>query len=291
MSWRRGRWLLAGAACVALAAAALLAVRQSPAGPGGPAPALDSSTQASLPITPSSSLRFLSYRFPPTQTPAAERPAFIWPVDGEVTQGFWEKHAAGIDIDAAVGDPVRAVRDGRVVFTGGDPCCGYGLFIIIEHDAGWSSLYAHLSEAQVQAGDEVAQGDVIGLAGATGTVTGPHLHFELRLRGEPVDPLLYLPPGRAAPPVELLDADPTPLAPTPGHTSTPTARPTRTPTATPEPSPIGEPVTATPEPSPIGEPVRATPEPSPIGEPVTATPEPSPIGEPVTATPYTPTPE
>ena len=278
MSWTRGRWVLAGAAFAALAAAALLAARAPSQGAPVPEPNAYGGTPPSFSALLPPPYLFLSNRLVHPRTPAVEHLPFIWPVEGEVTQGLWERHAAGIDIAAQVGDPVRAVRDGRVVFAGGDPCCGYGLFIIIEHDEGWSSLYAHLSEARVQAGDVVAQGDVIALAGATGTVTGPHLHFELRLFGVPVDPLLYLPPGRPAPPIELLEADATT---TPAFERTPaaTTRPTRTPSATPAPdepsaTPMPEQPTPTPEPSPIGEPATAIPDAGTPTAEVTETPPP-----------------
>jgi hypothetical protein len=109
---------------------------------------------------------------------------------------MWAGHPLGIDIGAGPGEPIHAIRDGRVTFAGGDPCCSYGLFVIIEHDDGWASLYAHLSEVNVEAGSEVKQGDAFALSGGTGHVTGPHLHFELRHFGGVVDPLAYLEPHR-----------------------------------------------------------------------------------------------
>jgi hypothetical protein len=132
-----------------------------------------------------------------TAEPAASPYRFIWPAEGRLVQGLWAGHPGGIDIAANVGEPIRAVRDGTVVFAGGDPCCVYGLFVIVEHDEGWSSLYAHLSETGVQLGDTVAQGQVIALSGATGKLDGPHLHFELRSAAGRVDPLAYLEPRRS----------------------------------------------------------------------------------------------
>jgi hypothetical protein len=135
---------------------------------------------------------------PPAPPPAsATSPyAFIWPADYPLVQGMWAGHPLGIDIAAWTGTPVLAVRDGRVAFAGGDPCCSYGLFVIIEHDEGWSSLYAHFDRIDVKAGDEVKQGQAIGLSGGTGHVTGPHVHFELRKNGGVVNPLDYLEPKR-----------------------------------------------------------------------------------------------
>jgi hypothetical protein len=122
--------------------------------------------------------------------------AFIWPNDYYLVQGLWAGHPLGIDVGSPPGDPVRAVRNGRVIFAGGDPCCSYGRFVIIEHDDGWSSLYAHLEEIDVASGDDVKQGQVFALSGGSGHVTGPHLHFELRHNGGIVDPLAYLEPAR-----------------------------------------------------------------------------------------------
>ncbi|MEX2159380.1 MAG: M23 family metallopeptidase [Dehalococcoidia bacterium] len=136
----------------------------------------------------------------PGEPPSAPALAFIWPADGWIVQGMWAGHPSGIDIGAATGDPVVAVRDGKVAFAGGDSCCSYGNYIIIQHDDGWSSLYGHLSAFNVKLGDDVKQGDRIGSIGMTGHADGPHVHFELRSYGGVVDPLSYLSPHRTAPP-------------------------------------------------------------------------------------------
>ena len=129
----------------------------------------------------------------PTITPTPS-PPFIWPANGWVSQRMAEGHPSGIDIAVNMGEPVRAARDGRVTYVGGDPCCSYGYFVVIEHDGGSTSLYAHLSAFAVGAGDEVTQGQLIGLSGETGKARGAHLHFELRSSGVPVNPLNRLPP-------------------------------------------------------------------------------------------------
>ena len=103
-----------------------------------------------------------------------------------------ENHPYGIDIGVKY-QPVYAVRDGRVIFVGGDPCCSYGLYAVVEHDAGWTSLYAHLESFAAGIGDHVIQGQRIGTSGETGKSRGPHLHFELRSWGAPVDPVAHLP--------------------------------------------------------------------------------------------------
>jgi murein DD-endopeptidase MepM/ murein hydrolase activator NlpD len=121
---------------------------------------------------------------------------FQWPSPRREISG-WTFHDPrnpghiGLDIAAAMWDPIVAVADGVVAFAewGG----GYGNLVIVEHDDGWRSYYAHLSESVVEVGQEVRQGELLGGAGSTGYSTGPHLHFELRYRGRPVDPHVHLP--------------------------------------------------------------------------------------------------
>jgi murein DD-endopeptidase MepM/ murein hydrolase activator NlpD len=96
----------------------------------------------------------------------------------------------GLDFRASSGTPIMASRSGEVIFAGWRG--GYGNCTIIDHGGGLATLYAHQSEIRVTEGDEVARGDVIGAAGSTGFATGPHLHFEVRVEGAPVDPLPYL---------------------------------------------------------------------------------------------------
>jgi murein DD-endopeptidase MepM/ murein hydrolase activator NlpD len=137
---------------------------------------------------------------PPTgvDAPPSEEGS-IWPLDGDVTSGFGPRDGGqhtGLDIDGDTGDPVTASAPGRIVHT--DEYFGYGSTVIIDHGSVFSSLYGHLSAIDVKLGREVAQGEVIGLVGCTGECTGDHLHFEIRIDGEPVDPLPYLPGGRWA---------------------------------------------------------------------------------------------
>jgi len=96
----------------------------------------------------------------------------------------------GIDLRAAWGEPVAAAAAGRVIFAG--PYGGYGNAVIIDHGGGMSTLYAHLSSIAVGYGETVTAGQTIGRVGSTGLSTGPHLHFEVRIDGQPVDPMPYL---------------------------------------------------------------------------------------------------
>lgn len=105
-------------------------------------------------------------------------------------QGGPVKYHYGIDYPAPAGTPVRAVNDGTVVIAGTFPVRG-GL-VVIDHGAGLLSLYFHQSKTLAQVGQQVKRGQVIGLVGTTGVSTGPHLHLELRLRGEAVQPLEWL---------------------------------------------------------------------------------------------------
>jgi len=125
-------------------------------------------------------------------TPAAWR----WPVDGVVSKGFQSskvpgKEHHGLDIAAAHGSPVVAARGGRVSFAGQDSV--FGRLVIIDHRSGLESLYGHNSTLRVGAGDMVVSGQEIARVGSTGESSAPHLHFEIRERGQPVDPRRLLP--------------------------------------------------------------------------------------------------
>jgi len=98
---------------------------------------------------------------------------------------------AGLDIHSPAGAPIHAVADGRVIAAGRSGA--YGLRVMLDHQAGLVSLYAHASEVLVEVGDRVRRGEPIALVGTTGNATGPHLHFELRWGGGTVDPRTVLP--------------------------------------------------------------------------------------------------
>lgn len=124
---------------------------------------------------------------------------FVRPVDGRVSSAFgWRIHPifkvkkmhTGVDMSASMGTPIRAADSGTVIQAGWRG--GYGQTVVISHGGGLATLYAHQSQILVSVGDAVARGDTIGKVGSTGYSTGPHLHFEVRVNGSPVDPMGYL---------------------------------------------------------------------------------------------------
>ena len=117
----------------------------------------------------------------------------------EPPYGSYKHFHTGVDISAALGTPVMAAASGLVVAVGHGNY-GYGNFVVIAHGGGITTLYGHLLQTNVRVGDGVARGQVIGLEGSTGFSTGPHVHFELRLNDQVIDPLPYLPvPGTTWP--------------------------------------------------------------------------------------------
>lgn len=124
----------------------------------------------------------------------------VWPLMGKLESGFggrrnpfggssFEFHS-GQDIDAVTGDPVVAGARGTVTFTGWQN--GYGQLVVIDHGGGLTTRYGHLSHIDVTQGATVERAQFIGRAGSTGRSTGPHLHYEIRINDEPVNPLPYL---------------------------------------------------------------------------------------------------
>jgi len=116
-----------------------------------------------------------------------------YPVFGNISSGFGFRRRefhTGIDIRAGVGTPVRATANGIVSYAGWKG--GYGLTVIIRHNFGFSTLYAHLSRLSVGIGKRIERGDIIGYTGTTGYTTGPHLHYEVRVNDRPVNPKDYL---------------------------------------------------------------------------------------------------
>lgn len=123
----------------------------------------------------------------------------MWPVNGQIVSRFGDRNDplngeggfhAGVDLQANMGTPVHAAADGIV--TAAQFANRYGRAIVIDHGNGMTTLYAHLSSFEVVPGEEVRRGQLIGQSGASGRVSGPHLHFEVRQGGSPVNPARYL---------------------------------------------------------------------------------------------------
>jgi murein DD-endopeptidase MepM/ murein hydrolase activator NlpD len=140
-----------------------------------------------------------------SQVAAAGRGRFIWPTRGALLSGFGLKPGGqrndGLDIAAADGTPVRAAAAGDVVYAG-NLVPGFGNLVLIKHEDGWVTAYAHLSATEVKIRDHVSQGTEIGTVGSSGGVDQPQLHFEVRYapspreRARPIDPALVLPVGQ-----------------------------------------------------------------------------------------------
>jgi murein DD-endopeptidase MepM/ murein hydrolase activator NlpD len=148
-------------------------------------------------------------------TTAGTAKSLVWPMVGGITQpfgptnlgiepsqsvaGVWYPHYhTGLDIAAPLGTPVRAAAGGVVIVAGANEnaagrLVGYGQYVVIKHLDGCTTLYGHLLDLTVHSADKVGQGDIVGHEGSTGSSTGPHLHFEVRVNDQPVDPMRYLP--------------------------------------------------------------------------------------------------
>jgi murein DD-endopeptidase MepM/ murein hydrolase activator NlpD len=143
-------------------------------------------------------------RFQPTNG----RPS-IWPVDGLLIRSSFGQRTdpfsgegafhKGVDISAPQGTGVRSTADGIVVHTGFDN--GYGRLVVVDHGNGVQTYYAHLSKFYVRAGQDVRRGDFVGAVGMSGKVTAPHLHYEVRVGGAPMNPYFYLAKSQVFQPV------------------------------------------------------------------------------------------
>ncbi|MBL8952416.1 MAG: M23 family metallopeptidase [Myxococcaceae bacterium] len=123
-----------------------------------------------------------------------------WPLRGVLYARFGRKGSEahdGIDLAAPAGTPVKTAGPGDVLFAGDQK--GYGLIAIVEHPNRLVTLYAHNRDLRVKTGQKVREGQVIATVGDSGTTSGPHLHFEVRKDGKPVDPLEHLGPVPSAP--------------------------------------------------------------------------------------------
>jgi len=127
----------------------------------------------------------------------ASRPS-IWPLEGRLMGAFGHRadpfsgeqaFHSGVDISAPTGIPVHVTADGIVVFSDFDG--GYGRLVVVDHGGGIQTYYAHMSHSYVHVGQELRRADVVGAVGSTGRVTAPHLHYEVRQGGSPVNPYTF----------------------------------------------------------------------------------------------------
>ena len=127
--------------------------------------------------------------------PIAGAPGMRWPVRGKIISGFGPKANGlkneGINIAVPEGTSIRAAADGVVAYSGNE-LKGYGNLVLIRHEDGYVTAYAHASELFVKRGDTVKRGDVIAKAGQTGSVSSPQLHFEVRKGAVALDPMKFL---------------------------------------------------------------------------------------------------
>jgi peptidase M23-like protein len=129
----------------------------------------------------------------------------LWPVIGHLTGMFGERmdpfsgegaFHTGVDISSQYGDGVRVTADGMVIEAGEH--AGYGRLVVVDHGSGITTYYGHLSSYNVMVGQQLKRGDTIGNVGVSGRSTGPHVHYEVRINGAPVNPLRYLRQASAA---------------------------------------------------------------------------------------------
>jgi murein DD-endopeptidase MepM/ murein hydrolase activator NlpD len=146
-----------------------------------------------------SSLEFERFINARGRSTAVSSGKFSWPITGRIVSRFgYRRHPiwgrlslhTGIDIAAPYGKPIMCADSGEVIYSGWWD--GYGKAVVIDHGRGYTTVYGHMSRIYIQAGQKAEKSQVIGLVGSTGFSTGPHLHFEIRYNGKPVDPLPYL---------------------------------------------------------------------------------------------------
>jgi len=159
-----------------------LAALQKPEAVKPAAPVASAPSPAPVPAAPA-----------PAVPPAADAIDFIWPAKGRVVAGFSEPRNKGVDIAGNLGDPVYAAAAGKVIYVGsGIP--GLGKFIVVRHDNGFNTVYAHNRENLVKMDQSIARGQKIAEIGNS-DADSPKLHFQIRKFGTPLDPMRYLPPA------------------------------------------------------------------------------------------------
>ena len=185
--------------------------RQSPFGMDDAAPATTSGFEQTvaqfnfLELNAHSAISVGGLRLASAPSLADSNTPSLWPVIGHLTGGFGERmdpfsgegaFHTGVDISSQYGDGVRVAADGMVVEAGEHS--GYGRLVVVDHGSGVTTYYGHLSSYNVIVGQQLKRGDVIGNVGVSGRSTGPHVHYEVRINGAPVNPLRYLRQASAA---------------------------------------------------------------------------------------------
>jgi murein DD-endopeptidase MepM/ murein hydrolase activator NlpD len=181
-----------------------VAVKQERIAPAAPPAAAPSPKVAQAAPAPAAGANVVTPAADPLPEPKSTGSAgnaaasFRWPVHGRISEGFGAKQNGGqndgINITVPQGTPIKAAEDGVVAYAGSE-LKGYGNLVLVRHSNGFVTAYAHASELNVKKGETVKRGQVIGKAGATGNVTSPQLHFEVRKGATPVDPEKYLAGG------------------------------------------------------------------------------------------------
>jgi murein DD-endopeptidase MepM/ murein hydrolase activator NlpD len=174
----------------------------TPYRPLPPAPAPSPSPSRTIPPPATGAIVPSTPTFTDQQISELGRGRFLWPVRGDIISSFGPKGAGqrndGVNIRAAAGESVRAAAAGDIVYAG-DQVPGFGNLVLVKHADGWVTAYGHLARSDVKMQQKVAQGQQLGTVGATGGVTEPQLHFEVRYaptpadRARPIDPNLVLP--------------------------------------------------------------------------------------------------
>jgi murein DD-endopeptidase MepM/ murein hydrolase activator NlpD len=169
------------------------AARQQAAQPMPPQPTEQRRPVAEAPAQKPAEAPQTTASLPAERAAASDKPEFRWPARGRVINGFGSRggNADGIAIALPEGTPVKAAENGVVAYAG-EELKGYGKLVLIRHDNGYVTAYAHNGELNVKRGEAVKRGQTIAKSGQTGNVTSPQLHFEVRKGSQPVDPSKYL---------------------------------------------------------------------------------------------------
>jgi murein DD-endopeptidase MepM/ murein hydrolase activator NlpD len=173
----------------------------APASAPSPSPAQTAASSSLPPPPPMPSVSVARGAVSAPTPPPRAGSRFLWPVEGTVIAGFGPGsgglHNDGINIAAPRGTPIKAAENGVVVYAGNE-ILGFGNLVLLRHDGGWMTAYAHADTLSVRRGQTVHRGAVIATVGQTGSVDRPQLHFEVRKSARPVDPRGHMmPPGGA----------------------------------------------------------------------------------------------